>query len=170
MARRRSKRATATATYLRNRFYAFCVIWLALLLAITYSVASGLDAHIVAEHPDALRTLHAMLAMVGVHALVWIAGDVVKFGVRDLPRAFATQVLALAVAALIGAGGYLVVRIALHLILGIIAPAVYAAVVNAATLAFMVIVVPMILLGLSTRDVFDAWAIGETLFKSDDAR
>ena len=161
------RRGRDLGRYVKNKFFAFCVIWGAILVAVVVEEIRKFDAFFASLHPEAMNSIYVILILLGIHLLVWLAGDAIKFGRRFL-RAFGVQLVTIVIAALAGGVVYIAARLVLLAWQSFLGPAVYDFVVGIATFAVMLVAIPMILLGLSARDVFDIWAIYTVLFKDDD--
>lgn len=149
--------------FVRNKFYVFCVGWMLVLLAVLYEAVSSLDPYSETVRSYQMQSVYPMLILLGIHVVVWLVGNRIKFG-SDALRALVVQLGALVLAALLAAVGYLVVVF----ILNVVAPAVAGFAVDIATFIFMLAVLPMILLGLSARDVFNIVALYKVLFMDDE--
>ena len=161
--RRRGRRMFENSEFVHNKFYVFCVGWMLVLAAVLYEEVSKLDPYSEVVRSYQMQSIYVMAILIGIHALVWLVGNRIKFGSEAL-RALGVQLGALVLAAVLTAVGYLVAMF----ILNVIAPAVRAFVVDIATFVFMLVILPMILLGLSARDVYDAAALYKVLFKDDE--
>lgn len=161
--RGRRRRMFENSEFVRNKFYVFCVGWMLVLAAVLYEEVSKLDPYSEVVRSYQMQSIYVMAILIGIHALVWLVGNRIKFGSEAL-RALGVQLGALVLAAVLAAMGYLAVMF----ILNVVAPAVRGFVVDIATFVFMLVILPMILLGLSARDVYDAAALYKVLFKDDE--
>ncbi len=161
--RKRSRRRFENSEFVRNKFYVFCVGWTLILVAMLYEELSKLDPYSEVVRSYQMPGIYVMLILLGIHAAVWLVGNRIKFGPESL-RALGVQLGALVLAAVLAGVGYLAVMF----VLNVIAPAVRTFVVEIATFIFMLIILPMILLGLTARDIYDAAALYKVLFKDDD--
>lgn len=161
--RGRRRRMFENGEFVRNKFNVFCVGWMLVLAAVLYEEVSKLDPYSEVVRSYQMQSIYVMAILIGIHALVWLVGNRIKFG-SEAMRALGVQLGVLVLAAVLTAVGYLVVMF----ILNVIAPAVRAFVVDIATFVFMLVILPMILLGLSARDVYDAAALYKVLFKDDE--
>ena len=155
--RGRRRRMFENSEFVRNKFYVFCVGWMLVLAALLYEEVSKLDPYSEVVRSYQMQSIYVMAILIGIHALVWLVGNRIKFGSEAL-RALGVQLGALVLAAVLTAVGYLVVMFILNVIV----------VVDIATFVFMLVILPMILLGLSARDVYDAAALYKVLFKDDE--
>ena len=152
--------------YTKNKFFVFCVVWAALLLAVYVGMAFDSYEFYVREYQATARVLFA------VHAAVWVLGDVVKFRGRAL-HALGFQLAVIARGALLAGAVYALGAWVVLPAAAFAMPFLDAFVQDMVMLFFVLFIMPVILacvlFGLSGEDLLTAWGL-VTFFKDDDGR